>query len=301
MIQAARHRCRIGASIGQRAANHERQNEPLIMKNDETTHILARLEMGFRTDAAHLKELEKDLTVKLESARHFGEKHGSADDWNTNWHQQWENVERLLGRIRELVNEMDGSIESNDSDRLKKALVTWEAIQSEDARLVEALSTIRAQASGLKAAARKDWNVLARTLESHLETIHACAQALRIKLELLKKHSKAEVDHLVQDILSRLPHRTQADGLDAEKQEQEYRRAAAELKQERHRFAGFMDVVKGLLLWVETTEERVHKNRLLRVDEAEFSIPLGAEVPPAGSRTETETQMEEGETHVTKH
>ena len=299
MIQAARHRCRIGASIGQRAANHERQNEPLIMKNDETTHILARLEMGFRTDAAHLKELEKDLNVKLESARHFGKTHGSEDDWKTSWHQQWDNVEGLLCRIRVLVDKMDGSIESNDSDRLERALVTWEAIQSEDAHLVEALGAIRAQASGLNAAARKDWNLLARTLESHLETIHACAQALRIKLELLKAHSKEEVALLLQDILSRLPQRTQADGMDAERQEQDYRRAATELKQERHKFGGFMDVVKGLLLWVETTEERVQTNRLLRVDEGELNaLPLAGD-PLAEPRTET--QMEEERGYVAKH
>lgn len=238
------------------------------MTNDKTAHILARLEIGFRTDSAHLKELEKDLTVTLQCARHFGKKHGSPDDWNTNWHQQWDNVEGILRRIRLLVNEMDGSIESSDSDRLKKALEAWETIQSEDAKLVEALSAMRAQASGLDAAVRKDWNILARTLESHLETIHACAQALRIKLELLKEHSKEEVDHLVQDILSKLPNRTQADGIDAENYEQEYRKAATELEQERHKFLGFVDVVKGLLMWVETTEERARKNLSLEVDPA---------------------------------
>src|SRR4030095_786831 len=129
----------------------------------------------------------------------------STDDWNTNWHQQWDRIEGILRRIRVLVNEMDHSIESSDSDRLKKALEAWETFQSEDAKLVEALSAIRAQASGLNAPVRKDWNTLACSLESHLETIHACAQALRIKLELLKKHSKEEVDPLVQNILAKLP------------------------------------------------------------------------------------------------
>jgi hypothetical protein len=269
------------------------------MTNDETTHILARLEIGFRTDSAHLKELEKDLSVTLQCARHFGKQHGSPEDWNTNWHQQWDNVEGLLRRIKVLVHEMDGSIESNDSDRLKRALAAWETIQSEDARLVEALSAIRAQAIGLNAAVRKDWNILARTLEIHLETIHACAQALRIKLELLKEHSKEQVDQLVQDLLAKLPNRTHADGMDAEKYEQEYRKAATELEQERHKFSGFMDVVKGLWMWIETTEERVRRNRSLRVDEAEFSIPPLAGIPRAGSRTER--QMEEGQIYVTKH
>lgn len=108
------------------------------MTNDRPIHTLARLEVGFRTNPAHLGELEKDLVGTLQSARHFGKKHGSPDDWNTNWHQQWDNVEGPLRRIRVLVNEMHGSIESGDTARLTKALETWESIQSEDAKLVEA-------------------------------------------------------------------------------------------------------------------------------------------------------------------
>lgn len=268
------------------------------MTNDDTTRVLARLEIGFRTNATHLKHLEKDLNVALQSARHFGRKHGSPDDWNADWDRQWDNVEGILCRVRLLVNEMDGSIENSDSDRLNRALAGWKTIQSEDTRLVEALSAIRAQASGLNSAARKDWNLLARALESHMEIIHACAQALRIRSELLKTHSREEADRLVQDIFSKLPNRAQAEGMDAETLEQEYRRATSQLKQERHRFGGFMDVVKGLLLWVETTEERVQLNRSLRVDEAELLAPPLAGVPLAESRTERQT--EEGQIAVAK-
>jgi hypothetical protein len=237
------------------------------MPNDRTPHQLARLETGFRTDSVRLKELEKDLVVTLESARHFGRKHASPEDWDTNWQQQWDNIEGILSRIRVRVYEMDGSIESNDSHRLKKALAGWETIQSEDARLLEALTTLRAHAGGLTATVRKDWNVLARTLEAHLETIHACAQALRIKLELLKKHSRDEVNRAVQDFLVTLPNRAHAEGLDSENYDREYRKAAAELEEEHHKFFGLMDIVKGLLMWIETTDERVRKNRSLRVDE----------------------------------
>lgn len=238
------------------------------MMKDKSTHILARLEIGFRTDAARLKALEKELTVTLQSARQFGQQHGSPDNWNTHWHQQWDEVEGILRRIRALVSEMQYSLASGESERLKEALEAWEMFEAEDAKLVEALCAIRAEAGGLNAAVRRDWNILARTLEPHLETIHACAQALRIRLELLKQHSKAAVDQLVLDILSKLPNRTHTEGVEVENLELEYRQAAAELEQEHHRFLGFMDVVKGLLLWIETTEERVSKNRSLTVAEA---------------------------------
>ena len=242
------------------------------MTSNKPIHILARLEIGFRTDSARLQESEKDLAAALDCARHFGTKHGSPDEWNTHWHKQWDNVEDILRRIRVLVNEMAGFIAKGDRDRIKKTLKAWETFLSEDAKLVEGLIAIRAQASGLSAVVRKDWNILACTLDSHLETLNACAQALRIKLELLKQHSQEDVDQLIQTILSRLPNRAYADALDAESYEQEYRKAVVELDQERHKFLGFMDVVKALLMWIETPEERVRKIRSLRVDEAETCV-----------------------------
>ena len=182
--------------------------------------------------------------------------------------RRWDDVEGILHRINALVNEMAEAIDSSESDRFKKALAVWEALQSEDAKLVGALSAIRAQTVALNPAVRKDWNILAGTLGSHLETIHACAQALRIKLELLKERSREEVDGLVQDILSKLPNRTRVDGMNAENYEQEYRKAANELEQERHKCVGFVDVVKGLLMWVESADERTRKNLSVAVEPA---------------------------------
>jgi len=130
------------------------------------------------------------------------------------------------------------------------------------------LRAIRGQVNGLETAVRRDWNILARTLEPQLEVIHACGQALRIKLELLKRHSKAEVDRVVEDVLAKLPKRTPTAAAEDSSYEQEYQQAFTELQREHHKYLGFMDVVTALLLLVETPEERVIKNRSLRVDEA---------------------------------
>lgn len=171
--------------------------------NNNTTRTLAGLALGLRTDATHMKELEQELARDLQGARLFWAKSGTPDISSTNWQHQWDNVEARLIRVRLLVNEMHDCIECQDTTRLKQALEAWEMIQAEDAKLVSALGTIRSQAGSLDALARKDWNLLALKLEPPLEAIHACTQVLRIKLELLKKHSKAEVDALVQDVLSK--------------------------------------------------------------------------------------------------
>jgi hypothetical protein len=238
------------------------------MTNADTIPILARLEIGFRTDSARLKQLEKDLAVTLHSARHFGRKHGAPDDWNTSWHQHWDQVDSSLQRLKALVQAMDDAVASNDLDRFEKALAAWDSLRIEDAKLAEALSAIRLQALGLNATVREEWNLVAGTLESHFDTIHACAEALQIKLELLKQYSREEVSHLVRDLLAKLPNRTRADGMDVAGYAQEYRQAADEIEQEHHKFTGFMNVVKALLMRVETPEVRVRANRSLRLDPA---------------------------------
>lgn len=236
------------------------------MTNNQSPHILARLEMGFRTDSARLKELEQELATTLRHARRFGTDHGSPLDWNTSWHHQWDKAEDILHRIQALVKDMDDSILSNDPDRLTKAVRTWETIQTEDAKLMDVWGSLRAQAVGLDVAALPDWNILARTLESHLGTIQACSRALRIKLELLKSHSREEVDRVVQDILARLPARSHVGADAVERYALECGQAAAELEVEHNKYLGFVDVVKSLLLWFETPEERTRKNLSLEVD-----------------------------------
>lgn len=46
------------------------ENRPeLFMTNEKPIHILARLEIGFRTTSARLQESEKDLAATLELIR----------------------------------------------------------------------------------------------------------------------------------------------------------------------------------------------------------------------------------------
>ncbi|NBV23984.1 MAG: hypothetical protein EBS05_18960 [Proteobacteria bacterium] len=232
------------------------------------THLLARLELGFRTDSARLQMLEQDLTATMQSARGFGKQSGSSEVWNTSWDQQWDHVEQLQRGIHGYVREMQGALESGEPDRFARALAAWDAFQVEDANLADGLGVIQAQANGMTATFRKNWNQLAHSLDLQFETIHACAQTLRIKLELLRLHSSEEVGDLVRAILAKLPDRAHVDGMDAATVEQEYRTAFTELQQEHHRFLGLLDVVKALLLFVETPAERVWANRSLRVEEA---------------------------------
>jgi hypothetical protein len=97
--------------------------------------------------------------------------------------------------------------------------------------------------------------------------IYACARGLRVKLELLEDHSKEEVDQIVRHILSKLPNRTHAEALDPATYQQEYDKAVIQLQQEQHKFLGVWDLVKSFWEYFESPNERIDKNRSVRIVE----------------------------------
>lgn len=257
---AERHHRRIGNLVALEKSEAEHftyMKENNSMNDDRTTRILSRLEAGFRTDSTRLKQMDLDFEQTLRRARELGIEQNFPAEWNALWNQQWGIIELLLARIRTLIDEMDKAIESNESSMLKGALVAWESIQSEDVHLIESMSAIRQQAISLNPVARLEWNLLASSFDANLETIHASSQALRLKLELLTKHTKAEMDLLLQDVLNH-----------SETQNSQWRvdMVELELAREQHQPGGFLDAVKALFLWVETPEERMRNDCSLRIE-----------------------------------
>ncbi len=235
------------------------------MNTEEANHILTRLEIGSRIDAEHLKELAEGLFVSLQAGRDLGARQELLEASYKSWQRNWDKIEKILSRTRVLMNEMTGGLESHEADHLKRATAAWEAIQCEGDQLQETLEPIRVQASGLKALDRKQWNLLAHTLEAELEAMHFCAQALRIKLELQKSNGNETAERLVRHIVSKLPKLNQPDGLEDALYDHEFRTAITELQREQHEFLSCMDVVNGLLLWSQTPDERMRMNRSLSI------------------------------------
>lgn len=227
------------------------------------TQPLNRLELGFRTDSARLRELEQTLNTTIHSARLFGNRQGTPAERERQWHRQWDDVTGILGLVRQLVARIEVTLAGTTPDRRETALGLWREAQVRDGELLAALSKIRTCASTLDQATRKDWNQLARRLEDQLETIHACAQALRVKIELRSTYPEPAADALFRSLLPVWP----AGPGDEPAFDQDYRRATSELDREHHAFAGLWDVIKGLSLWVESPDERMRRNRSLTVDE----------------------------------
>ncbi len=94
--------------------------------------------------------------------------------------------------------------------------------------------------------------------------IHSKSEAHRFQSELLRIHPPEEIERMRLYVREKLPPGSRVGGAATRELERDFRRAADQLHDERYRQAGFGDVVKGLLLWVETTEERADENRLLK-------------------------------------
>ncbi len=237
------------------------------MTTEKSNLILTRLESGFRANAATLQALEKDLAATMTMAREAGSRLAPSQSWNAAWQRSWDAVMESVHCINDHLVGIGDMMTGSQADRIGSALAIWESAQLEDAKLLAVLRGIRLQAGELEAASRKEWNQLARVIESHLETIHTSAQALRVKLEFLKKHSAEEVEHLVEKMRNRLLTQTRGTQVSAEPFDRDYRNAVLEREKDQHVFTGFLDVVKALSLWVESPDERMRKNRSLTLDD----------------------------------
>ena len=223
--------------------------------------------IGFRTTADCLKERLLVLSDKLTSARQIGAKDRSSDGARVGWHRAWDRIEAVLGRSMGIVSDLERAVESTDGDHLAKAISAWEEFQVADDHLGRALAEIRTLVGEMSLAARTEWNLFAGYLETDLTSIYSCAQSLRLELELLKTHTREEIDRFLGQISSKL-HSPSPNG-QAEPYSHQYRRAVIELGREHHEFQGILDVVKGLAMWGESPSERMLENRSLKVDEGE--------------------------------
>jgi len=246
----------------------EKSRDPAGPTDERTVHILRLLEKGFFTDSTRYLLQEQELKSAVQQAQSLGADTGSPNEWNELWHQRWDDVNRLLGSISDLNRQMNDHLSSSDSSEVETARRSWQSILSHDEQLATAMGHLRTQASNLEPEAQKNWNILARNLEKQIETLQSCSHALALRLELMQRHTKTEVDQMLKALVAQLPKNTATEQATraAIDYAEEYDDTVAELKREQHQPLGMFDVVKNMFMWTESPHERLNQKKSLRTD-----------------------------------
>ena len=77
---------------------------------------------------------------------------------------------------------------------------------------------------------------------------------------LLKDYTREELARIMESVLEPSLDVSPLEGIDSKRYAMEYQKAVEELRRERQEFLGFEDVVRGLMMFVESPEERVRRN-----------------------------------------
>jgi hypothetical protein len=232
------------------------------MTDSTPRRLLARLNLGFRTDSTRLNALEQHLNLTLRSARSLGLQPGVTPNWSADWNRHWDQLETALESLRAQLGKLSGYVGASATGTLEEAQESWDLLRTSEGAMFAALDEIRTTANSLEHPFQTEWRELSSRLETHLETLSALSETMQIRLQLLRHHPRSAVDQLVEAVVSTLPPLPGAQAPDAGTVERGYQRAVLELEREQHRFMDFFDALKALSMWVETPAERVEGNRM---------------------------------------
>ena len=101
---------------------------------------------------------------------------------------------------------------------------------------------------------RPKWEAAWNALNSYLRAMRAHTAAMTVKLEMHRRYGQEEAGRLTEAILSRLP-----DGSPHFVEPAHFEAVAFQLHEEHHEFKGFRDVMRALLMFWETPDERLAK------------------------------------------
>ncbi len=229
------------------------------MTTHKMTSLISRLEQGLIMDPTRLKALDDELATLFQDMRKFGGGREVSIDWQRQWLQHTDDLESALFEIRLKIKEVDKSIESQEGNRLETPLLGGEFAPEAEFQLHQTIDALCSQVAELDVVSQEVWQSHISALENHVKTIEVCAETTKAKREILRAHSKEDVELAIQNILSRLPDLAPAADEVRNERQKKLDEAAIELNSEQHEVIGLMGIIKAMFLWVENPAERVKK------------------------------------------
>jgi hypothetical protein len=227
--------------------------------NSNQQVIYEQVLRGLAEEWAHLEKLERGFGQELATLREIdGMARGPATPSPANA-ESWGRVERLFGEIHAHTIAVRAALETPPAPGTPDApLAEWSVLLKLEEDLARLLAQLKVSAHApvlpeQSLASAAAW----AELESHFDILRAHSRAVQVKLEMRKRFGDAEASAITRQIMARLPEDLRSnEGVAA------YQEAVTELQEEKQKFKGFFDVMKSLLLYVESPEERAQKKRI---------------------------------------
>jgi hypothetical protein len=210
---------------------------------------------GLAQDWSQFESMDRAVVTLMRDAKSAGEEtfKGSAPgDWEARWIELQTTLDQMrahAARTRQLI-ESDRALSGGDAP-----LDEWREISRRDAAIDSILPAMRAACEPPRDAPhRARWEAAWNALDSYLRAMRAHTAAMTVKLEMHRRYGQKEAGRLTEAILSRLP-----DGSPHFVEPARFEEVAFQLHEEHHEFKGFGDVVRALLMFWETPDERLAK------------------------------------------
>ena len=168
-----------------------------------------------------------------------------------------------MRRIASLLAEIHGHA-VNAHNRLEHAgaeggdaLAEWLPVAAIEDEVGALLAKRKGDATGLVTQEKRaGWEAGWAALETSFSTLRAHARSLQVKLELQRRFGKEKAAEIAAELVEKLPEDLRdPEGVEA------FELAGKQLQEDRHHIHGVWDMLKAMLLWVETPEERARKIR----------------------------------------
>lgn len=215
--------------------------------------ILEQVLRGLAQDLEQLQSLDEDFSALMQEAHQVSSRSFQGPP-PAGWQEQWnelvqahEEAQRHEAKARQLLSTQQGASPTAG------AAEEWREVERLDQRLGELVETLRRDSRPADDAPhRQEWERCWESLEGYLGAMRAQTAAVTVKLELYRRHGGEEARRLTRAILSKVPA-----AKEARPESEVYQQAAEQLQREWHEVGGKWGIIRSLLMYQDTPEERV--------------------------------------------
>ena len=223
--------------------------------NESTSTLYQHVLRGLAEECSQVEALDRTFVTFVTDVRHI-EQDALGGLLSDDRHREWDRIASLLTEIHgHAVNtraRLEHPVETGSDP-----LAEWQPVAAIEDEVEGLLAKRKADsAEHVPEGKRAVWEAGWAALESSFSTLRAHARSLQVKLELQRRFGKEKAAEVAAELVEKLPEDLRdPEGLEA------FEKADKQLQEDRDHIHGVWDMVKAMLLWVETPEERARKIR----------------------------------------